>query len=198
MPELILFRFAINIARGMAALAEAKIIHRDLSARNVLLDMNFEPKVSDFGLSRVVEDVGASGKTNSNTGPIRWMAPEALKSQAYSEKSDVYSYACTLVEILTGHVPFAGIDMLDVVLAVRDKMTTPLDEVSQDIKIPKWILSVLEDCFRYDPTARPSFNEIIAMLEKNAPSEVLAVERKIERRRKKREEILAAIDTLVV
>jgi serine/threonine protein kinase len=69
-----LYRIALGISRGMAHLAQSGIVHRDLAARNILLSEKCEPKVSDFGMSRVLNSEGASGKTNSNVGPIRCAA----------------------------------------------------------------------------------------------------------------------------
>ena len=67
----------LGIARGMRHLAQQGIVHRDLAARNVLLSAKFEPKIADFGLSRVV---GAEqvAQTASNMGPIKHMPPGAL------------------------------------------------------------------------------------------------------------------------
>ena len=74
-----------GIARGMLHLHKNNLVHRDLAARNVLLQRGV-PKVSDFGMSRLLQ-TDAATKTYSNIGPIRWMAPESLKHRAYSTKS---------------------------------------------------------------------------------------------------------------
>jgi serine/threonine protein kinase len=95
-PPEVLFRVVRGIARGMAHLASQNIVHRDLAARNILLDANFEPKVSDFGFSRVVGESG-QGKTSAAVGPLRWMPPESLRDKEYSEKSDVWAYAITIL-----------------------------------------------------------------------------------------------------
>jgi serine/threonine protein kinase len=73
-PEKVVLRIALGVARGMQALAAQNIIHRDLAARNILLDGVLEPKVSDFGFSRVVGD-DKQGRTSAAIGPVRWMAP---------------------------------------------------------------------------------------------------------------------------
>ncbi len=73
-----------SIAKGLYHLHKNQIVHRDMAARNILLNFN-QPKISDFGLSRLVNDT-QKGTTRSNVGPIRWMAPESLKNQTYSTK----------------------------------------------------------------------------------------------------------------
>ncbi len=74
-----------GIAAGMLHLAAEKIVHRDLSARNILLDSKLVPKVADFGMSRKISG-GNEAITKSNFGPIVWMSPENLSAREYSEK----------------------------------------------------------------------------------------------------------------
>lgn len=71
----------------MLHLHKHNLIHRDLAARNILLKQQGEPKVSDFGMSRLLQVDATAGKTYGNIGPVRWMAPESLKSGIYSVKS---------------------------------------------------------------------------------------------------------------
>lgn len=75
LPEATMYRLVVGISRGMSHLSASRIVHRDLAARNILLDSSLNPKVADFGFSRVV---GADqvGKTSTTVGPVRWMAPE--------------------------------------------------------------------------------------------------------------------------
>jgi serine/threonine protein kinase len=62
----------------------SRLCHRDLSSRNILLDLNVKPKITDFGLSRFHEEKEKSGTTRSDIGPIRWMAPESIiKKKVY-------------------------------------------------------------------------------------------------------------------
>ena len=78
-------RTVTGIAKGLYHLHKNQIIHRDISARNILMNFN-QPKISDFGMSRFVADTKKGSTTKSNIGPIRWMAPESLKNQSYSTK----------------------------------------------------------------------------------------------------------------
>jgi serine/threonine protein kinase len=112
----ILYRLVIGIARGMSHLAQQGVVHRDLAARNVLMNAQMEPKIADFGMSRMLGSADAVGQTASVgtqisfllwplsqpqlinavlVGPIRWMPPESFQ-QKYSEKSDVWAYGVTL------------------------------------------------------------------------------------------------------
>jgi serine/threonine protein kinase len=84
--------YALKIGFGLGHLHSRSIVHRDLAARNILLTNDGQPKISDFGMSRIVQEEAAKGKTKTNFGPIRWMAPENLKDKTYSLKSDVWSF----------------------------------------------------------------------------------------------------------
>lgn len=129
-----LFFIIYGIVCGMESLANSNIVHRDLSARNVLLDEQGLPKISDFGYAR---RVGAEqvGKTESNLGPIRWMDPQAIKSRTYSEASDVWAFGATICEILTGQLPYPDMENLaDIAVAVRDSGLTPLAELKNTLK----------------------------------------------------------------
>lgn len=143
----------------MASLAGQNIVHRDLAARNILVSSDLTPKVSDFGFSRVVGESGV-GKTTTDVGPIRWMAPEALLERTFSEKSDVWAYGCLLIEIFTGQPPFPNMDIFKVAVTVRDDGTRP--EVPA--VAPEWAQSIMSDCFQVDPARRPTFKEICSRL----------------------------------
>jgi len=84
--------FIVGIARGMFHLHSEKIVHRDLASRNVLLTKSLIPKISDFGMSRVNLENEDANKTSSNVGPLKWMAPECISENKYSNKSDVWAF----------------------------------------------------------------------------------------------------------
>lgn len=172
----LLFRFAHGTARGMAHLAASRVVHRDLAARNILLGSDYSPKVSDFGMSRVVSDENSrEGQTNSTVGPIKWMSPESLRDRTYSEKSDVWSYGVLLFEILVGGAPYSKMELLEVAVQTRDQGLTPMaelkaEEATRNLQIPEYIKELMELCFKYSPEERPTFVEIAQFLEEHRPA----------------------------
>lgn len=186
-----LFQIVYGIANGMAHLAAQKIVHRDLAARNILLDGDHnQPRISDFGFSRIVGDDGA-GKTQSTVGPVRWMAPEVRKTpsriwafhgrliialprlqniqdRSYSEYSDVWSFAVILFEIVEKHEPYQGEDILSVAVSIRDQNRNPMD--SMTAKPPSYVRKLMTMCFEPQPSKRPTFAQILEYLQPHAPS----------------------------
>lgn len=100
-------KVAAGAARGIAYLHEdchPRIIHRDIKSSNILLDSNFEARVSDFGLAKLALDVDTHITTRV-MGTFGYMAPEYASSGKLTEKSDVYSFGVVLLELITGRKP---------------------------------------------------------------------------------------------
>ncbi|KAG5240324.1 proline-rich receptor protein kinase [Salix suchowensis] len=100
-------KIAAGAARGLAYLHEdchPRIIHRDIKSSNILLDNNFEAKVSDFGLAKLALDTNTHVTTRV-MGTFGYMAPEYASSGKLTDKSDVFSYGVVLLELITGRKP---------------------------------------------------------------------------------------------
>ncbi|XAR49941.1 Non-specific serine/threonine protein kinase [Bertholletia excelsa] len=101
-------RIALGAARGLAYLHEdssPRVIHRDFKSSNILLEHDFTPKVSDFGLARTALDEGNKHISTHVMGTFGYLAPEYAMTGHLLVKSDVYSYGVVLLELLTGRKP---------------------------------------------------------------------------------------------
>ncbi|KAL5773810.1 hypothetical protein ACOSQ2_013734 [Xanthoceras sorbifolium] len=103
-------KIAIGSARGLAWLhhnCNPRIIHRNISSKCILLDGDFEPKLSDFGLARLMNPVDTHLSTfvNGEFGDLGYVAPEYLRTLAATPKGDVYSFGVVLLELVTGEKP---------------------------------------------------------------------------------------------
>ncbi|XP_030830350.1 tyrosine kinase receptor Cad96Ca-like [Strongylocentrotus purpuratus] len=156
-----LLRFCVQIAKAMEHIAQKKIVHRDLAARNVLLGPRLECKVADFGLARRVNDDEEYIMMSRGRVPVRWMAPESLRHDVYSTKSDVWSFAVLMWEILTlGARPYTGMESGQVKMAVEVGYRLPKpDHCSQSL------YDLMLECWIDDPRGRPTFSEILVRLE---------------------------------
>ncbi|VAI00709.1 unnamed protein product [Triticum turgidum subsp. durum] len=112
---------AFDVAKGMNYLHRRSppIVHRDLKSPNLLVDKKYTVKVCDFGLSRLKANTYLSSK--SLAGTPEWMAPEVLRDEPSNEKSDVYSFAVILWELMTLQQPWCNLNPAQVVAAVGFK-----------------------------------------------------------------------------
>jgi serine/threonine protein kinase len=103
-------KVALGSAKGLAYLHEdchPKIIHRDIKASNILLDLRFEAKVADFGLAKFTSDTNTHVSTRI-MGTFGYLAPEYAASGKLTEKSDVFSFGVMLLELITGRRPVSS------------------------------------------------------------------------------------------
>ncbi|CAL7948028.1 unnamed protein product [Xylocopa violacea] len=154
--------FAWQISKGMAYLADIKLVHRDLAARNVLLAADKLCKISDFGLTRDVYEDDAYLKRSKGRVPVKWMAPESLADHVYTSKSDVWSFGVLLWELVTlGASPYPGVDVHNLynLLKAGYRMERPLNCSQQLYKL-------MVSCWHQEPAMRPSFKELASYWEK--------------------------------
>uniref|UniRef100_A0A4W6GB18 receptor protein-tyrosine kinase n=1 Tax=Lates calcarifer TaxID=8187 RepID=A0A4W6GB18_LATCA len=152
-----------GIASGMRYLSDMGYVHRDLAARNILVNSNLVCKVSDFGLSRVLEDdPEAAYTTRGGKIPIRWTAPEAIAYRKFTSASDVWSYGIVMWEVMSyGERPYWEMSNQDVIKAIEEsyRLPGPMD-------CPEALYHLMMDCWQRERSNRPKFDEIVCLLDK--------------------------------
>jgi serine/threonine protein kinase len=144
-----------GVAAGMYHIHEEKILHRDLAARNVLLSSSMDAMVADFGLS--AKTAGGATQESYFRGALKYMAPESLRNNMFSTKSDVWSFGVLTWEVLTRAAPFADLNLQDAARKIKKGLTLPLP-----VDCPSPLALILEQCWCQEPESRPSFDQFVA------------------------------------
>ncbi|XP_061756371.1 ephrin type-A receptor 7 isoform X4 [Nerophis ophidion] len=152
-----------GIAAGMRYLVDMGYVHQDLAARNVLVNSNLVCKVSDFGVSRLLnEDPETVYSTTGGKIPVRWTAPEAVQFRKFTSASDVWSYGIVMWEVMSyGEWPYWDMSNQDVNKALQEgyRLPAPMD-------CPPGLHQLMLDCWQKDRGDRPKFDQIVSILDK--------------------------------
>eukprot|EP00818_Percolomonas_sp_WS_P003273 CAMPEP_0117447286 /NCGR_PEP_ID=MMETSP0759-20121206/6791_1 /TAXON_ID=63605 /ORGANISM="Percolomonas cosmopolitus, Strain WS" /LENGTH=801 /DNA_ID=CAMNT_0005239605 /DNA_START=278 /DNA_END=2680 /DNA_ORIENTATION=+ len=106
LPENVVRLYTLQILQGLEYLHENKIIHRDIKAANVLLDDVGNVYLADFGCSKKLTTELSQELNRSLSGTPNYMSPEVIKTGSYTDKADIWSLGCTLLEMTTGKPPW--------------------------------------------------------------------------------------------
>ena len=135
---------------GLAYLHQEGILHRDLKADNILLDVDGSCKISDFGISKRSDDIYRNDVTNSMQGSVFWMAPEVVKSQGqgYSAKIDIWSLGCVVLEMFAGKRPWSREEAIGAIFKLGNLNQAPPipDDVQEQASFHG--LNFMYDCFQ--------------------------------------------------
>eukprot|EP00064_Thunnus_orientalis_P015446 superscaffoldBa00002862_g15498 len=152
-----------GIAVGMTYLSDMGYVHRDLAARNILVDENLVCKVSDFGMSRVLEDdTEAAYTATGGKIPIRWTAPESIAYGKFSSASDIWSYGIVMWEVMSyGERPYWEMSNQDVILSIEEGYRLPAP-----MGCPVTLHQLMLHCWQKEANQRPRFNDVLSFLDK--------------------------------
>lgn len=173
-------KIAIGAARGAAFLhtTEKQVIYRDFKAANILLDEEFNAKLSDFGLAKLGPSDGNSHVTTDIVGTFGYAAPEYMATGHLYVKSDVFGFGVVLLEIITGlqvvdlNRPNGQINLVDwakPMLCSKNKLKKLIDPRLNNeypLKAAFQVSELILSCLEPDPKCRPNMKEVLEMLDR--------------------------------
>ncbi|XP_058737560.1 LEAF RUST 10 DISEASE-RESISTANCE LOCUS RECEPTOR-LIKE PROTEIN KINASE-like 2.4 [Vicia villosa] len=177
-----LFQIAIGIARGLEYLHQgcnSRILHLDIKPQNILLDEDFCPKISDFGLAKICQKKDSIVSILGTRGTIGYMAPEIF-SRAFggvSYKSDVYSYGMLILEMIGGRKNYDTGGSCTSEMYFPDWIYKDLEQSNSSTLLNSLTISEEENdmvrkitlvslwCIQTNPSDRPPMNKVIEMLQ---------------------------------
>jgi mitogen-activated protein kinase kinase kinase len=156
-----------QILLGLEYLHFNGILHRDLKADNLLLEIDGTCKISDFGISKRSQDIYENNAEMSMQGTIFWMAPEVIdsivedKRQGYSAKVDIWSLGCVVLEMFAGKRPWSNEAVVSAIYKIgKTKLAPPIPEDLKD-SISEGAKDFIEKCFIINPEERPTAKELL-------------------------------------
>jgi len=159
--ESVLATILKDVLSAIIYLHENKLIHRDIKSGNILVDMEGNIKLADFGVASHLKN---GRKKSSVVGSCCWMAPEIISgADGYDYKADVWSFGISAIELAQGKAPYHGQNKFEIMRKIQ--MNPP-----QKLKDPsKWsdeFVSFIKSCLVKDPNKRPSAEQLLKQNEK--------------------------------
>jgi len=143
-------RYGAQVADALAHAHAGGVVHGDLKSANILITKDHRAKLLDFGVARRISRQGETSPLGASPrGTPVYMAPEMLRGEAASERSDVWSFGCVLQELMTGALPFAGPSMTALASAILNDAPAALPS-----SVPEPIRPVVARCLAKDPRQR--------------------------------------------
>ncbi|XP_026535633.1 mitogen-activated protein kinase kinase kinase 3 isoform X3 [Notechis scutatus] len=150
-------KYTRQILEGVCYLHSNMIVHRDIKGANILRDSVGNVKLGDFGASKRLQTICMSGTgIRSVTGTPYWMSPEVISGEGYGRKADIWSLACTVVEMLTEKPPWAEYEAMAAIFKIATQPTNP--------QLPTHISEPCRDFLRQifvEARKRPSAEELL-------------------------------------
>lgn len=139
-----------GILSGVAQVHKEGIVHRDLKPANIMLDSESNPKIMDFGISRII--TASNGKDADLTGTPRYMAPEYISHGRVSTQTDVFALGAILYELVSGKRAFDGNNSATLLNNIKSKTVAPASSINPEVgeRLDAIILKALEK----DPGSR--------------------------------------------
>lgn len=163
-----LIRFITKqVLLGLQYLHSNGILHRDLKADNLLLEIDGTCKISDFGISKKSQDIYVNNAEMSMQGTVFWMAPEVIDSivednkQGYSAKIDIWSLGCVVLEMFAGKRPWSNEAVVSAIYKIgKTKLAPPIPEDIEHL-VSSEAKDFIDKCFTINPEQRPTAQDLL-------------------------------------
>ncbi|RNA13561.1 tyrosine- kinase SYK [Brachionus plicatilis] len=150
-------RLCYQVACAMQYLSCKNLVHRDLAARNVLLVSEELAKVSDFGMSRRMNENKYYETHSQGKWPLKWYPPDAIHTGKFDEKSDVWSFGVTCWEATSyGGRPYQGVDIGCLLVKLENG-----DRLPKPPQCPFELYNLMLKCWQQAKTHRPAFSQVV-------------------------------------
>jgi serine/threonine-protein kinase PknK len=164
MDDVTAVRAAVSVARALQAAHNTNILHRDVKPENVLIDQFGQMRLSDFGIARVVAELGQGSSSTASYTPDH-CAPEQLLDTPTTAAADVYGLASTVFHMIEGHSPFRSTPATPIGVVITRKLSEAAPSLTRPVSTPlAWFV---EHGLDREPSRRPGLDEVI---ERFAPS----------------------------
>lgn len=165
-----LLKYLTQVAEGLAKAHAVGIVHRDLKPENIMIARDDYAKILDFGLAKLIEPQGASGKDSNASsetataiqystpgmimGTVGYMSPEQAQGKVgeVDNRSDIFSFGCILYEAATGQKAFSGKDSLDSLHKIVYEPAPQIRDANQDV--PQDLQRIVRRCLMKEPDKR--------------------------------------------
>ncbi|XP_070547451.1 fibroblast growth factor receptor-like [Ptychodera flava] len=156
-----LVTFALNVAQGMQSLSQKTIIHREIMAKNIIVDSQWKCKLSGFGSSSAILTDERYRQKMEGCLPIRWMAPEVLSGNPYTAGSDVWSFGVLLWEVYSlGCTPYETLQDDDVKGFIQGGKRLDIPKDSTEFPY-----QIMNSCFAEIPDDRLQVDDLVSSLQ---------------------------------
>lgn len=151
--------FIRQVLQGLAFLHAQGIVHRDIKGGNILVDNKGQAKISDFGISKQIQEEVLSSVVSQRAslqGSVFWMAPEVVKQTYYTHKADIWGLGCLVIEMLTGTHPFPQFNQMQAIFQIGSMIGPDIPEHTSPA-----CRRFLEQTFKINHHERPSADELL-------------------------------------
>ncbi|KAG8942685.1 hypothetical protein FRC03_002935 [Tulasnella sp. 419] len=165
------FPLILDAARGLSYLHALPLVHGDIKGENMLVDAHGSVSLCDFGMAKFIDDAQhITGLTTTNAylgGTPRFLAPELLDDEPKTTQSDVWAFACVVVQIITDQVPYHNVTSTAAVGRAIIRGDPPYSEhcMKPIMTLNESLCNNISRCWDVHPCTRPDAESLLAIIQ---------------------------------